>query len=189
MIKDSKLQKKLEKGDWEATVENDEDCYAQLYDVSLENDEEGFLRLSGKYGFPDDSARYGASLGDIVVEIDGVRFSASRIDEDEIDQWEISGEEIDYDKGLSEEDLLEIIEGGDLPYYDPDAYGFDEDKVTLEQLIELCVEYPKFIVRAKDGNLMGFDDEKEIPKGARRVKLENAIKQLHKEGKAVYDMG
>jgi len=43
MIKASELLEKIKEGEWEAEVENDGDCYPQLFDTVLEADEDGKL--------------------------------------------------------------------------------------------------------------------------------------------------
>lgn len=187
MIKASELLKKIKAGDWQAEVENDEDCYPQLFNAVLEADADGSLSLTGYYGYCEDSARYGISLGQIVVEIDGVRFSTERLGEGDIDSWDVDGEDVEYDKGLTEGDLTAALEKGDLPHYDPDSYEFDESSVTADELKNVCCTYPKFLVETEDGDYLGFDDKDSVPEGATPVELEDVINQLFDIGDVSYD--
>jgi len=186
MVKASELLKKIEDGGWEAEVVDDEDCYPQIFSAELEADEDGSLSLTGHYGYRQDSPRYGVSLGQIVVEIDGVTFTAERIAEGEIDGWEISGEEIDYDNDLTEEDLTEALEEGDLPHYCSDGYEFDGSEVAVEDLVDACDTYPEFLVETEDGELLGFNDQKDIPEGSAAIELSEVIERLFEAGDVSY---
>jgi len=188
MVKASELLEKIKEGEWEAEVENDGDCYPQLFDTILEADEDGNLSLYGHYGYLEDSPRYGVSLGQIVVEIDGVRFSADRIGEGEIDAWEISGAEIEYDDDLTEDDLTSALEEGELPHYDPDSYDFEENEVTAQDLIDTCDEYPECLVETPDGELLGFDDEDDAPEGSTSLDFEEVITRLFDQGEVSYSL-
>lgn len=186
-IKASELLKKIEDGEWEAEVVDDEDCYPQIFDAELEADGDGALSLTAYYGYRQDSPRYGVSLGKIVIEIDGVTFTAGRIAEGEIDGWEISGAEIDYDNDLTEDDLTKALNEGDLPHYCPDGYEFIESEVSVEDLVDACDTYPEFMVETEDGDLLGFDDEDDVPEGAVAVELSEVIERLYDDGEVSYD--
>ena len=189
MVKASELLKKIEEGNWTAEVENDEDCYPQLRDAELSHDEDGHLSLTASYYYREDSAKYGISLGEIVIKIDGVIFSCQRIDDSENDLWELDGEEIEYDdEDLSEEDLTGALEEKSLPYYNPDDYELDESAVTAEELKNACDDYPEFLVETEDGEMLGFDDEEDIPKGAKPIELLTVIERLMAADEVEFDV-
>lgn len=179
---------RLRTGDWKAEVENDQDCDPQIFDAALEAEADGTLSLAGYYGYREDSPRYGVSLGQIVVQIDGVKFSVERIGEGTLDSWEVSGVEVEYDGGLTEDDLTSALEEGRLPHYDAEDYYLDESTVTAQDLIDVCDTYPEFLVETEGGNLLGFDDEGNIPDGAEPVEVEEVIKRLLDAGKVSFDI-
>ena len=187
MVKASELLKKIQAGEWEAEVVDDDDCYPELFSAALEAEGDGSLSLIGRWGYREDSPRHGVSFGRIVVKIDGVKFSAERIAEGELDEWEVSGEEIDYDGDLQEDDLTSALEDGELPHYSPDDYEFDDCEVTASDLKDVCDSYPEYLVETEDGELLGFDDEDDVPEGAQSLDLEDMIDRLFDDGSVSYE--
>lgn len=187
MVKASELLEKIKAGAWEAIVENDGDCYPQLFDATLSAEDDGSLSLAGWWGYREDSARYGVSLGQIVVDIDGVKFTAERIGEGELDTWEITGDEIEYDADLTPRDLTEALEAGDLPHYDCDDYEFEECGVTARDLIDVCSDYPDYLAKTKDGEVRAYKNEEDIPDDAEPLDYDTVIEYLFDAGKVSYD--
>jgi len=74
-----------------------------------------------------------------------------------------------------------------LPHYCSGGYEFDESEVSAEDLVDACDAYPEFLVETEDGELLGFDDEDDIPEGAFTIELSEAIERLFDEGEVSYD--
>jgi len=175
-IKASKLIEKLNEGGIEAEVENAEDCEAELMHVTISGDSGDECSVTAYYYYPEDQPNRGVSLGQIVFEVEGVRFEAERTGEGEHDTFELSGREIEYDDDLTEEDVIEAAEDNvEMPEYEPDSYEFDPNDFSDQDLKDAIEDEPN-VYAEKDGVVYGFDSEDEIPEdeGFEQIDAEDA---------------
>lgn len=176
-VRASEILKVLESGKVEAKVENDEDCYPKLLHVTIGSELGEPCELYAYYYYQGDQPGYGVSLGQIVVEVDGVRFEAERISDGEHDTFVVEGD-VEYDDGLKAADLIAAIEKYvDLPEYRYDYYEFEECSVSDSDLKEAIEEGPAFFA-IKDNVVYGYENEDDIPPGFKQIDTETAHQLL-----------
>lgn len=176
-VRASEILKVLESREVRARVENAEDCYPKSLHVTIGSEPGEPCELYAYYYYQGDQPGYGVSLGQIVVEVDGVRFEAERISDGEHDKFVMEGN-VEYNNGLKVADLIEAVEKYvDLPEYRYVDYEFDEFSVSDSELIEAIEEGPAFFA-LKDDIVYGYENEDDIPPGFKQIDTETAHQLL-----------
>ena len=172
------------------SVCGDEDCYPRLRDADIDVDSDDTCRITAYYEYPEDQPAYGVSPGYVEGEILGVCFHADRDFEGEHDEFEISGIPIEYDQGLTQDDIVEALEeDGDIPAYDPDDYEFDECSVSDDDIREAVRDGDGPSVFATDGSdVYGYDDEESVPSDYEIIDRDEAVDKLLENGAVDYCM-
>ena len=131
--------------------------------------------------YREDDARYGVDPGRSEAEVLGVVFSKPVMDAEE-NEIELSGKPVEYDGDLCEQDVLDAAEEAiAFPGYDPDAYEFEPESVTDEELAEaIGEELPEDATFALNENddVCQFDEGEPIPDDYTEITRDEAIKHF-----------
>ena len=178
----SELIELIETSNIEAAVEDDEECYPVVKSAEFDTYSDGECELKVKYGFPDDGV-----AGRLVFEVAGVHFSADRNFDGEHEPFEISGREIEYDDDLDEDAVLEAIEDNvSITEFDPDDYDFDEDKVDVDDIVNVLDTWPDYFAVDDSDTVYGYDDEDDIDEDYENLEtVDEAVGKMLENGNQV----
>ena len=158
--------------------------------AKVEGDEDLYVKPKGEIEVGDDGIcslvvhqDLGSSLdmGFFQIDVGGVCITVSRNVDGPGDDYEFEGTEIEYERGVSKEDVVRAIkENVKFPKYDAMQYSdtdFDPDDV--EDSIE--VEDGDVFAEDDEGNVYCYTDESEVPEDQAVMAVSDAVHRLVEE--------
>lgn len=134
-------------------------------DVDFDDETKAVSVKSGWYTYAEDSCRSSVDPGWSCVRVCGVAFGKPVLGAEE-EAIRIDGEKIEYDNGLTEEDVLEVAgEVISFPSYDADDFSFvvtADTKAEIEESIDEQIPEDAVYLETSDGNILCFEDCKVI---------------------------
>lgn len=191
-VKASELIKALEGAEIDAEIVDEGDLAPVFRGVSVDVDDDHVCSVSGSYMYREDDARYGVDPGRSEAEVLGVVFSKPVMDAEE-NEIELSGKPVEYDGDLCEQDVLDAAEEAiTFPGYDPDAYEFDPESVSDEDLAsEIDGElWDGLFALNENGEVCLFDEGGSIPEDYTEITRDEAIEHFVENRDSIpFDLG